>query len=367
MSPRGYWNQSTYRELFGHYRSVLDGLIPAHVMNIGALLASVLPTMLATTRKPTEHDFVYVACVFFVCRIMVEYAFRRDKTQDGGHFHTNNLYWQSMDYWISAASKMTTPLGHLMEGEYEAKWKPMKRFLREHSNYRNDEVDALHFRAYAHAHQEVEQEYGATRSDHVVMPHTPPFNIVPCPCFTATTLFKVNETGFLQHLHGITSSMVFRHKGNKRGRTIQLHIGQDPDRWLSACVCGAHSDVKPFPARGGENWTCVGNMSTNTTNWRPRPRKVTVVKVADDDPNPDSDTDDELFADDDIKLAIRKRKTNTDDSDNEEVNTLPKVVQTRQDTLPSRQAREAEEAKQSRLNSQEVRKPWIDAESGSDQ
>ena len=96
--------------------------------------------------------------------------YQTGEKNDGGYFHTNNLYWQSMDFWISSVSRMGTPLGHLMEGEYEAKWKPMKRFLREHSNYRNDEVDALHFRAYACAHQEVQQEYGHVRSDHVVIP-----------------------------------------------------------------------------------------------------------------------------------------------------------------------------------------------------
>ena len=162
---------------------------------------------------------------------------------------------------------MATPLWHLMEGEYEAKWKPMNRFLREHSNDRKDEVDALHFRAYANAHQKVPQEYGHVRSDHVVIPDTPPFNIILCPCFTAATLFKVNENGFLQHVHGITSNVVFRHKQNKAGRIIQVHIGSSSDRWLSACICGAHTDMKPFAARGGGAWSCVGNVSANDKHW----------------------------------------------------------------------------------------------------
>ena len=71
----------------------------------------------------------------------------------------------------------------------------------------------------------------------------------------------------LQHVHGITSNVVFRHKQNKAGRIIQVHIGSSSDRWLSACICGAHTDMKPFAARGGGAWSCVGNVSANDKHW----------------------------------------------------------------------------------------------------
>ena len=74
---------------------------------------------------------------------------------------------------------------------------------------------------------------------------------------------------------------------------------------------------------------------------QPRLRKNAVFQVREDEDAHDSDTYNESFADDDIILTQRKRKyQNYDDDDYGKVETLPKVVQTRQDTLPARKAQD---------------------------
>ena len=86
------------------------------------LLGAIIPVIFNVTTAPTKLDIAQIAIVLFMCRILVEYGFRRGK--DTGTYHTANLYWQSIPFWIQQTRGLGLPLGHMLEGYFEVDWKP---------------------------------------------------------------------------------------------------------------------------------------------------------------------------------------------------------------------------------------------------
>ena len=132
VSNRSSWNQATYQLVFSHWDTVFTGLVPDHLLVVAHLLAAIIPVIFNVTSAPTGVEIAQIAIVLFVCRIIVEYGFRRGKGI--GTYHTANLYWQSILFWIEETRALGVPLGHVLEGYFEADWKPVKK-NREHSNY----------------------------------------------------------------------------------------------------------------------------------------------------------------------------------------------------------------------------------------
>lgn len=86
-SPRGYWNQATYRHIFGHWATIFADYVPQHLLVIAQLWAGIIPILFSTDRVPTENHFGFIAVIVFVTRIMVEHGYRRDHAQ--GLYRTN--------------------------------------------------------------------------------------------------------------------------------------------------------------------------------------------------------------------------------------------------------------------------------------
>ena len=159
---------------------------------------TVIPVVFNITSAPTGVEIAQMATVFFLCRIIVEYGFRRG--WDVGTYHTANLYWQSIPFWIEQTRALGIPLGHVLEGYFEADWKPVKKFFREHSNYHDTERDFMSFRAFQEAHSVAVTQYGIPNTSGVSVPPTDMLNLLICPCVTACSLFVSNERLWCQHL-----------------------------------------------------------------------------------------------------------------------------------------------------------------------
>ena len=160
IANRSSWNQATYRLVFGHWDTVFTGLVPDHLL-VAHLPAAIIPVIFNVTSAPTGVEIAQIAIVLFLCRIIVEYGFRRGK--DIGTYHTANLYWQSIPFWIEQTRALGVPLGHVLEGYFEEDWKPMKNNLREHFNYHDTERDIMSFRAFQEAHSVAVTQYGPPR------------------------------------------------------------------------------------------------------------------------------------------------------------------------------------------------------------
>ena len=113
------------------------------------------------------------------------------------------LCWQSIPFWIEQTHALGVPLGHVLEGYFEADWKPVKKFFREHSNYHDTERDIMSFRAFQKAHSVAVTQYGIPNTSGVSVPATDMLNLLICPCITASSLFVSNERLWCQHLKNV--------------------------------------------------------------------------------------------------------------------------------------------------------------------
>jgi len=218
--------------------------------------------------------------------------------------------WDARPYPIAS---FQVPLGHVMEGLFEATWKPIKRFFRERCNYRSDASTVMNMRAFQEAHAYVQHEYVAhsQRKHDSGIPKTADHNVAVCSCITKTSLFKVNAAGFydeMKHYKWVDMMMEYK-KGSST--TVLLHCGTPDATWLAACFCGKCTLPSTVTSARGL-WRASVTQSP-ITDWDRKPRKVTVVKkVLADNVTDSGDTDTDhtttgSMASDDGEIPPNKR------------------------------------------------------------
>ena len=205
----------------------------------------------------------------------------------------------------------------MLEGYFEADWKPVKKKIREHSNYHDTERDILSFRAFQAAHSVAVTQYGKSHRSGVDVPATDILNLIVCPCVTACSLFVSNERLWCQHLKTVGADTYVcqdSHKKKSVGRNLLVTIANAArSPWLPVCICGNHVNTADVSVERTK-WKPVAAVAIPASDWQCKPRKKTTYVL---DSDVSADTSSEPESSDSNARVIRKRSRLVDSDESE--------------------------------------------------